>query len=332
VSADTLAIIVRMPLTEGDIAMWKKILLLAALGIVAAVLPGSPASAQATRTWVSGVGDDANPCSRTAPCKTFAGAISKTAAGGEIDVLDPGGFGGLTITKSITIDGGGGQTGSVLVGNTVGITVAAAATDVVILRRVEFQGVLGNGSGSAGPPGTIGINFISGAVLNVDQCAIIGFKTAGISATTSGTSQLYVTNTYITNTPTGISLAPSGALTGVINNTSIFNVSASVIASSGSGGPNFVITNSSISSNLSSGTGVLAGTPSTRFNVDASSVSHNNIGFSATASGAIIRASNNDVYDDNTNFSISGGASIISTGNNRLVTNGSPPSGSINQQ
>ena len=64
----------------------------------------SMAQAQATRTWVSGVGDDANPCSRTAPCKTFAGAISKTAAGGEIDALDPGGFGAVTITKSITID------------------------------------------------------------------------------------------------------------------------------------------------------------------------------------------------------------------------------------
>src|SRR2546426_6768037 len=67
----------------------------------------SLAQAQATRTWVSGVGDDANPCSRTAPCKTFAGAISKTFIGGEIDALDPGGFGAVTITKSITIDGAG---------------------------------------------------------------------------------------------------------------------------------------------------------------------------------------------------------------------------------
>src|ERR1700709_98137 len=78
------------------------------------------ASAQATRTWVSGVGDDANPCSRTAPCKTWAGAISKTAAGGEIDALDPGGFGALTITKAITIDGGGGQVASTLVAGTNG--------------------------------------------------------------------------------------------------------------------------------------------------------------------------------------------------------------------
>src|SRR5574338_693370 len=64
----------------------------------------SIANAQATRTWVSGVGDDANPCSRTAPCKTFAGAISKTAASGEINCLDPAGYGAVTITKAITID------------------------------------------------------------------------------------------------------------------------------------------------------------------------------------------------------------------------------------
>src|SRR5205085_1399229 len=95
-------------------------------------------SAQASRTWVSGVGDDANPCSRTAPCKTFAGAISKTAPGGEIDALDPAGFGAVTITKAITIDGGGGQVASVLVAGTNGIVVAASGSDVVILRNLRI--------------------------------------------------------------------------------------------------------------------------------------------------------------------------------------------------
>src|SRR5438477_8948203 len=95
------------------------------------------AQAQATRTWVSGVGDDANPCSRTAPCKTWAGAISKTAEGGEIDALDPGGFGALTITKSITLDGGGGQVASVLAAGTNGIVVAAASNDVVTIRNLS---------------------------------------------------------------------------------------------------------------------------------------------------------------------------------------------------
>src|SRR5215469_13177059 len=86
---------------------------LLAAALIAALTLVSPASAQATRTWISGVGDDVNPCSRTAPCKTFAGAISKTAAGGEIDCLDPGGFGTVTVTKSITLDCGGGIGGQV---------------------------------------------------------------------------------------------------------------------------------------------------------------------------------------------------------------------------
>src|SRR5205809_5695698 len=86
----------------------------------------SLAQAQATRTWVSGVGDDANPCSRTAPCKTFAGAISKTAGGGEISVLDPGGFGAVTITKSITIDGTG-MLSSILAASTTGIIINITA-------------------------------------------------------------------------------------------------------------------------------------------------------------------------------------------------------------
>ena len=114
---------------------------------------------QATRTWVSGVGDDANPCSRTAPCKTFAGAISKTAAGGEIDALDPAGFGALTITKAITIDGGGGIVASVLVSGTNGIVVQAGANDVVTLRNLMFNGI---------SSGLNGIRFLSGKELNIE--------------------------------------------------------------------------------------------------------------------------------------------------------------------
>src|SRR5919106_243394 len=91
---------------------------------VGLVLGGAAsAHAQATRTWVSGVGDDANPCSRTAPCKTFAGAISKTAAGGFISVLDPGGYGNVTITKSITIDGEAAHAG-ILAAGTKGVVIS----------------------------------------------------------------------------------------------------------------------------------------------------------------------------------------------------------------
>src|SRR5579859_3645524 len=101
--------------------------------LLATFISGAPAQAQATRTWVSGVGDDANPCSRTAPCKTFAGAISKTAPSGEINVLDPGGFGAVTITKAITIANDGVGTAGVLVSGTNGIVINAGVNDAVIL-------------------------------------------------------------------------------------------------------------------------------------------------------------------------------------------------------
>ena len=119
----------------------KLLLIVLAAASLAFAVPS--ANAQATRTWVSGVGDDANPCSRTAPCKTFAGAISKTAAGGEINALDPGGFGAVTITKAITIDGGGGQVASTLVAGTNGIVVSAPATATVTLRNLRINGIVG---------------------------------------------------------------------------------------------------------------------------------------------------------------------------------------------
>src|SRR5690242_13770082 len=108
--------------------------------------------AQASRTWVSGVGDDANPCSRTAPCKTFAGAISKTAAGGEISVLDPGGYGAVTITKAITLNGSG-TLASILASGTNGVIVNAGAGDVVILRNLSING---------GGTGLNGIRYLAG--------------------------------------------------------------------------------------------------------------------------------------------------------------------------
>src|SRR5579859_6582107 len=128
---------------------------------------------QASRTWVSGVGDDANPCSRTAPCKTFAGAISKTAAGGEIDALDPGGFGAVTITKSITIDGGGGQVASVLVSGTNAITIDVGNNDQVTIRNMRIDGL---GPNSPSLPGLSGINFIAGGSLRVENTQIFGFS------------------------------------------------------------------------------------------------------------------------------------------------------------
>ena len=145
-----------------------------------------------TRTWVSGVGSDANPCSRTAPCKTFAGAISKTSAGGEISVLDSGPYGTVTITKSITINGDG-HLASILGAGTTGVTVNAGANDVVILRNLSINGV---------GTGLNGIRFLAGGALHIQDCDIHGFNASpglGLDFTPSGISRLFVENTTFRN-------------------------------------------------------------------------------------------------------------------------------------
>jgi hypothetical protein len=156
----------------------------------------SIAQAQASRTWVSGVGDDVNPCSRTAPCKTWAGAISKTAACGEIDALDPGGYGSVTITKSITLDGTG-TMASILAALVNGITINAAATDVITIRGISINGNCN---------GINGINVLSAKTVNVEDCVIFRFNTGnGITVNDANGANLNVRNTVIRdNTLDGI--------------------------------------------------------------------------------------------------------------------------------
>ena len=160
----------------------------------------SIAQAQASRTWVSGVGDDANPCSRTAPCKTWAGAISKTAACGEIDALDPGGFGAVTITKSITLDGTG-TFASILASLTTGIIINAASTDVVTIRGISINGFCN---------GIRGMNILQAKTVNIEDCVIFRFNGDGITVNETSDMNLHITNTVIRdNTGDGINATTS---------------------------------------------------------------------------------------------------------------------------
>lgn len=185
----------------------------------------SIANAQATRTWVSGVGDDVNPCSRTAPCKTYAGAISKTAKDGEISTLDPGGFGAVTITKSITINGGGGGQGygSILASGTTGIIINI--TDPLDVRKtVRLDWLNINGAST----GLDGIRFLAGSALHVENCLIDGFTGQGIdiSSTSAGlATEVYVRNTTIRNCVTdGVRLTHSSVVVvSSFNNVDISN-------------------------------------------------------------------------------------------------------------
>ena len=165
-------------------------LIASALSIVGFV---APASAQASRTWVSGVGDDANPCSRTAPCKTFAGAISKTAQAGEINCIDAGGFGTLTITKSITINCAG-TMGSVLASGTPGFTVNAATTDLVIIENLEVEGIAS---------GTTGVNVINAQAVILRNCDIRHFTGVGVNINSANATRVMVENCAIVNNAGG---------------------------------------------------------------------------------------------------------------------------------
>jgi hypothetical protein len=185
------------------------------------------AQAQSTRTWVSGVGDDVNPCSRTAPCKTFAGAISKTADGGYISALDPAGFGAVTITKSITIDGGAGQIGGILAtGGTTGVLVTAGQDDVVILRNLDIEGA---GTGAHG------IRITGAAPVHVENVNIVNFTMNGI-VSTNGSGRLFVQNTRISSIPAGQGIYIQGGKAS-LDNISVNGASIGVLS-----GPSAVTT------------------------------------------------------------------------------------------
>lgn len=282
------------------------------------------AQAQSLRTWVSGVGDDANPGSRTAPCKTFGGCISKTAAGGEIDCLDPGGFGAVTITKSITIDGGG-TFASILGAGTNAITINAGVNDVVTIKRLSING---------GGTGLNGIRFIAGGALHIEDCVIFNFTQKGIDFEPAGISQLFVQDCVIRNNNNAVNggaifMKPGvgGNVTATIDrvrmNGNKFGVVAQVSA-------NVVIRNSTIAS--SAGNGVNLSSPTSPINIFLEKClisSNGGNGIVANGAQSTVRISNNTITNNNVGLATSNSGSIISFGNNRIAgnaTNGAPTS------
>jgi hypothetical protein len=289
------------------------------------LLQAAPAHAQASRTWVSGVGDDANPCSRTAPCKTFAGAISKTALNGEINCLDPGGFGAVTITKSITIDCHE-VFASILNSGTNGVNIpfdsfnAADVRKTVRLRNINFNGV---------DTGVNGIRITGGAVIAagvviIEDCLIDGnFAGAarGISDERVGGGELYVSHTTVRNTGSnGILIFPgNGAVAGqridaTFDNVRIQNSSLGIgIASNG----RVVINRSVFSGNTNAGIVANGALAATEVQVTNSVSSNNGIGVQNGGGTVTIRLSNNDISFNGTGIS---GATQSFT-NNRIVGN-----------
>jgi hypothetical protein len=297
---------------------------LAAASVVV-LLQAAPAQAQASRTWVSGVGDDANPCSRTAPCKTFAGAISKTALNGEINCLDPGGFGAVTITKSITIDCHE-VFASILNSGTNGVNIpfdsfnAADVRKTVRLRNINFNGV---------DTGVNGIRITGGSIIGagvvlVEDCLIDGNfagNARGISDERIGGGELYVSNTTIRNTGSvGIFISPgNGTVAGQRIDATFDNIriqNSSLGLAVGANG-RAMVNRSVFSGNTNAGIVANGALAPTEVQVTNSVSSNNGIGVQNGGGALTIRLSNNDISFNGTGIS---GATQSFT-NNRIVGN-----------
>jgi hypothetical protein len=285
-----------------------------ALAMAGALYSVDPAAAQATRTWVSGVGDDVNPCSRTAPCKTFAGAISKTAAGGEINCLDPGGFGTLTITKSLTIDCTGTYGSTLNSGGINGFVINDSLAVTPRTAKVVLRGLSINGAGIS--PGLNGIRFISGASLVVENVFIQNQTSgSGISiAPSAGTSRIVINNTQVVQ---------SGSATGA----------GLAVVPTGTGAAFVSVTNSNFDKNTN---GILANVAATtgevQIGLDSSSMSNNTLnGFSGTGGSGVLRVYGHKVnasFNATTGIAMSAAASMR-IGSSTITGNATGISGNV---
>ncbi len=292
----------------------------------------APATAQATRTWISGVGDDLNPCSRTAPCKTWASAISKTAAGGEIDCLDPGGFGSVTIVKSILLDcAEGGMAGGILNSGVTGVIIndpngATTPSIKVILRNMNI-----NGAGTT--VGTYAVRFLSGKSLTLQNVNISYQGTGDVPAVSfepsaaSVGATLVMSNVNITNVVSSVGFGGSGvalksvggvAVTGLLDHVIITDTNYALEAEDGA---TVTVTNSNLSNSFR---GVHAGSVSaaTVVNLDGVTIANNSNFGIASVGAAKVRMANTALYNNAGGLKVAPAASVQSFGNNRIGANG----------
>jgi hypothetical protein len=287
------------------------------IGFLAPVLMSAPAHAQATRTWVSGVGDDNNTsfgCSRSAPCKTFAGAISQTDTNGEIDCIDPGGFGTLTITKSITIDCSG-TFGGIVSGGVNGITINLTASPDP-LKSVVLRGLNINGAGGGGQAGLKGVSILSATLVTLDNVVIMNFTQQGVADVRTAPGRLFIKNSVIRNNGgVGILAAGTSGTNVSIENTHSINNAYGLATGAG----NAVKITRSVFSGNSVG---IEGDTGAQVGVDSTTVNFNGIGLQTSGS----------IWFANTDISFNSSAAIsgptVSFGDNRIYANvaaGTPP-------
>lgn len=304
---------------------------LSAVLLACALSATTAAHAQVTQTWVSGTGSDSNPCSRTSPCKTFAGAMTNTAAKGRINALDSAAFGTgtLTINKSITIDASESFAGVVVAG-TNGIVISAAATDVVTLRGLTIEG---NGTGLDG------IRVLSAKEVHIEDCTIQNFVNRGVIINNSSSHvTVYIRNTIIKNntgaaSPGGNSgavlLRPTGtgAASTIIENSHLDQNTFGLRVEANS---RATVSDSTASANTTFGFHAVTSTTSASIILERVVISNNTTGVAAeSTANASVRISNTLVTSNSTGLLSMNGGQIISFGNNRVAGNGTNTSPTV---
>jgi hypothetical protein len=296
-----------------------KIIAVFAVGLaLAGVLSAAPAQAQNPRSFVSGHGSDAAACTLAAPCRTFATAYTKTNAGGEITILDPAGYGPLTITTALSIiNDGVGEAGVLLTGPSNGITINAGASDAITLRGLSIDGT---------GAGTYGIQFNTGASLTIANCVIRHFTNTSIFFSQNSESVIAVSNTVVTdNGSSGIEIAPSasGSVTAVFNRVEVNNSFAgiSLVGANSTGTIKATVVDSVVANN---NFGFLAETslsPATTLMLFHSVAANNGIGLQADGTGASIRAYQTMVTGNTSGWITNASGVIQSYGNNAIDGN-----------
>jgi hypothetical protein len=286
---------------------------------MALTVGATAAHAQATRTWVSGVGDDVNPCSRTAPCKTWAGAISKTASGGIIDALDPGGFGAVTVTKPITLEGNG-TLASILSSGVNGVIVnITSGTN----RNVVLRNILIDGSGVT--LGTNGVRFIAGDGLLIDNCSLKAFSGSAVDFENDlGTGRLIIHNSVISQAATnGVLVKPLAGATAARATIEGSNISLCGQGVRAEDKSDVTVYHSVISNNTGGGVfSFSAAANGTVIVVDHSEASHNGgSGLRTSGANAIMRVSDTVIVGNQTGVDHAGGGTLESFLNNVFTLN-----------
>jgi len=295
---------------------------------VTAMFSSSGGGGPSMQTFVSAaLGSDSNPCTRVSPCLTFAAALAQTNAGGEIDVLDPGDFGPVTITKAVSISyDADSVAGTIPTPGTSGIVISAGANDPINLRGLVFDGV--NASG------TSGVVFLSGARLHIENCAFLGFTTSGITfspgAGSATTTQVVVQDTTILNNATGLLIKPTGGIAAnaelrrlrIDNNT---GEGLRIDGSGGSGAIKATLVDSTASANASNGIDAVSGPGNASVDVmRVVAASNGSAGIQSNQSGgstASVTVGSSVLYANVIGIQAAGGASLLTYGNNQVTSN-----------